>query len=136
MSEQAEAEQLKSAPEEVKSVVVNTSDSKPEMIAIRRRRKRRRSRSVAKVDPRYRRIHLALLITVAFLLIVSVTGNTVRDAFLAILVRIRDTFHGMHQMRLEVVALIIAFLILLYLTPGVEDYVLRKLGVHRSDDRR
>lgn len=139
MSEQAEASQLKSVPEEEdpmsSSSTVGTSSSDAEMTVVRKRKRRRRRKNAVTVDPRFRRIHMALLGIVLVLLVVAISGNSLRDSILSIAHKFGGPIHSsIRGIRLEVVALIVAAVILIYLTPGVEDQIFRMLGIHRGED--
>lgn len=106
------------APEMVTPIQV----SPPEMVAIRRRRRRRRSRA-DKAETPQRRAYIALL-CVVFVLMAIAAIKSVRQTLYNGLHSISPTL-ARHGIGLEVIALVLAGLILLYLMPGMEDRIVR-----------
>lgn len=109
--------------------------------ALRRRRRRRRRRSL-KTDNPERRIRIFLLALVVVLLILAITGAQAGSWLKGILASAKSSgqFHGLGEiarkfMRWDVIALIVAAIVLLYLQPGVEEKILRYLGI-KKDRRR
>jgi hypothetical protein len=102
----------------------------------RRRRRRRRKRQV-KTESNERRTRIFLGVIVVLLVLVALTGGELRKlasgakAFVMSHIPIAALKSAF---RLEVLALIAAALVLLYLMPGVEDKVLKTLGLR--DDRK
>ena len=83
-------------------------------------------------ETQFRQIRLALLTVVLLALGYFLTPASFHHQVGAAVKQIFRPFKGVvHTMHLEVVALIIAAAVLLYLTPGVEDFVLRLLGIRR-----
>jgi hypothetical protein len=126
-------------PERV--VVVEEDNASPTVGAesdpARRRRRRRRRRSV-RTESTERRLRFFLLGTVVLLIAVALTGGELRKSFSGVTDFLRPYIpiaSIKSMMRLEIFALIIAALILLYLMPGVEDKILRTLGI-KKDRRR
>jgi hypothetical protein len=132
MSERAEADPTNDderPPEE--TVNQYLASNRPGMIAVRRRKGRRRHRTAA-VDVRFRTIRLFLLGVVILLLIYQATPDSAREEVLRAGRQIVHPLHHLFAPKLEIVALLIAAAILIYLTPGVEDFVLRFLGIKRK----
>jgi hypothetical protein len=101
---------------------------------MRRRRRRRRRRSVDTGNTPTTRMHLILLGIIGVLLVLSVLGPGYRRQAIASVRHLIPNVAVDISRRMEIVALIVAGLILVYLTPGVEDRVLRALGL-RKDKR-
>jgi hypothetical protein len=100
----------------------------------RRRRHRRRRRSV-KNERTERRLRFFLLVTVGLLIFVAAGRTQLRGVGKGFIDTIRpyipvSTIKSL--MSYEVIALVLAALILLYLMPGVEDRVLRALGLKKE----
>ncbi|GAB4451329.1 MAG: hypothetical protein OHK0029_00280 [Armatimonadaceae bacterium] len=109
---------------------------------VRRRRRRRRRRSL-KADGPEKRIRLFLFGLVIVLLIVAVTGAQVgawlKDSLVVAKPWLKNS--GLVDLvkkflRWEVIALVIAGVILLYLQPEVEERVLKALGIKKERNRR
>lgn len=131
MSEQAaEARPPESAPSVPPA---DAADEAGYEVVRRRRRRRRRRRDTA--DTPSARIHMILLGVIALLLIGSILGQGYRRKFIDSVRHLLPNFAGDLSRRLEIVALVVAALILIYLTPGVEERVLRFLGI-KKDKRR
>jgi hypothetical protein len=95
-----------------------------------RRRKRRRSKKIDKAEQAASRVRFVLFGLVVILLLVAVSGQHFAQALLEQLKSIARPVKGMiHVPKLEVIALVIAALILLYMMPGVESTVKRWLGI-------
>lgn len=96
-----------------------------------RRRKRRRSRKVNKAERAASGLRFVLLGVVIILLLVAVSGQHFAQALLE---QLKDAARPIKSVlqapKLEVVALVIAALILLYMMPGVESTVRRWLGIN------
>jgi uncharacterized BrkB/YihY/UPF0761 family membrane protein len=96
-----------------------------------RRRKRRRSRKINKAEQVAARVRFVLLGLVVILLLVAVSGQHFAQALLEHLKEIVRPIKGViHAPKLEIVALVIAALILVYMMPGVESTVKRWLGIN------
>jgi hypothetical protein len=107
-----------------------------------RRRRRRRRRSSLKDDGPERRIRAGLLILVVVLLILAITGAQAGSWLKSLLAQAKPLAQSTgitsgikNIFRWEVFALLIAALILLYLQPGVEDKILRTLGIRKERKR-
>ena len=98
---------------------------------LRRRRRRRRRRSAAKNTPT-QRIHYFLLGVIGLLIVLSLLGPQFRQQAIGSLRHLLPHVAVDLGRRFEVIALVVAGLILLYLTPGVEDKVLRLLGIRKE----
>jgi hypothetical protein len=128
-----------SLPPQTTTAAENTAVLEGEAETVRRRRRRRRS---LKTEGPERRIRNFLLILVVVLLILAVTGAQAGSWLKSLLAQTKGFAQSSgivagirNLLRWEVFALLIAFLILLYLQPGVEDKILRKLGL-RKDRKR
>ena len=95
-----------------------------------RRSKRRRSKQLDKSEQAASRVRLVLFGLVIVLLIVAVSGQHFAQSLLQELKAIvRPVKSAVHAPKMEVVALGLAALILLYMMPGVESKVKRWLGL-------
>ena len=103
------------------------------MVAVRRRSRRRRSSHPDRAETPLRRFYIALLCVVVLLTSFAIL-KPLRDAVNGWVASVAPVL-GHLGISLEVVALIIAGLVLLYLMPGMEDRILRFFGIHR-DKRR
>ncbi|GEM_PF-4720310 len=124
-SEQA-AEEGVASPHTTSAAAATTG---PAMVAVRRRRRRRRR--TAPVPPQTARLRVALLVLVTGLILLTLVGGDVRRQIGAFLKSILPSITGLPFLRFEVIALLFAALIILYLLPGVEDKVLIFLGVRK-----
>lgn len=98
-----------------------------------RRRKRRRRQPVNKAEQIAGRMRFVLFGVVIILLLVAVSGQHFAQALLEQLKDIIRPVKGIiHAPKLEVIALVIAALILLYMMPGVESMVKRWLGINNG----
>lgn len=122
----SESESTAAEVAEASSSVVGSA-APPRMVSVIRRKRRR-----AKVDPRTLRLRLVLLAFVAGLLVLALAGGDLRREIGASVRVLLPAFTQGAQASLEVVVLVFAGLILLYLMPGVEERVLKALGVKRS----
>jgi hypothetical protein len=128
-----EAPATADSPAEV-VVVEETSYSSTDDEHARRRRRRRRRRSVRN-ETTGRRLRIFLFATVVLLVIVALTGGEFRQSVRGVADSVRHILPVAaikSMFRLEIFALILAALILLYLMPGVEDRVLRALGLKKE----
>jgi hypothetical protein len=123
------------------AVVVEEEDEGGDADALRRRRRRRRRRSL-KTDNPERRIRTFLLGLVVVLLILAVTGAQAGAWLKGLLATAKASgqFSGVKVIlekffRWEVAALLIAAVVLVYLQPGVEEKVLRALGIKKERRR-
>ncbi len=131
---------LSIATDEQKQVVVVEEADETDLDAtIQRRRRRHRRRRSLRTEGPERRIRALLLGVVVILLILAVTGLQAGSLFKSLLDQVRPLAHsygilaGIRNLfRWEILALIIAAVILLYLQPGVEDKVLRRLGIKKD----
>lgn len=104
-----------------------------------RRRRRRRRRRQVKTESNEKRTRLFLGAIVVLLLLVSFTGGELRKLASGVkstLVSYIPIAALKSAFRLEVLALLAAALVLLYLMPGVEDKVLRALGLRHERKRK
>ncbi|MBC8102847.1 MAG: hypothetical protein H7Z41_09695 [Cytophagales bacterium] len=105
------------------------------MVVVRRRSRRRR-RKEDKTEKVAGRIRLVLFGVVIVLLLVAVSGQYFA---MALLEQIKETVRPLktylNAPKLEVLALILAALILLYMMPGVESTVRRWLGIGRKSNK-
>ena len=122
------------------AVVANAASSDGEYEVVRRRRRRRRRRQES-ANPLTQRVQVVLFSVIIVLLVVTafVPAST-RHAFMDnarrhLVPNMTVSLNG----KFEVVALLVAALILLYLMPGVEEKVLKTLGLRqdkKSSSRR
>jgi uncharacterized BrkB/YihY/UPF0761 family membrane protein len=102
-----------------------------------RRRKRRRSKKVDKAEQAAIRVRFVLLLLVVILLLVAVSGQHFAQALLEHLKDIFRPVKGVLQApKLEIVALVVAALILLYMIPGVESTLRRWLGINSNPKQK
>jgi hypothetical protein len=112
------------------------SSSHPGMVAVRRRSKRRRRRTNS-ADVRSRQIRIGLLILIVGLIAFRLTGHSVHQFTNNALKQIfRPIYNLVVGVNFEIIALVIAAAVIIYLTPGVEDSVLRVFGIKRSANSR
>lgn len=133
---------LNAASEEKSRVIVVEEEADNEIDDNPLRRRRRRRRRSLKTEGPERRIRAGLLAVVVVLLILAVTGAQAGSWLKSLLAQAKPMIHSSgivagikNIFRWEVLALGIAALILLYLQPGVEDKVLRKLGIKKDRKR-
>ncbi len=107
-------------------------DPEPQQrMVVVRRRKRRRSQKINKAEQAAARLRFVLLGLVVILLLVAVSGQHFAQAFLEQLKElVRPMKSALQAPRLEVVALVVAALILIYMIPGVESTLRRWLGLN------
>ena len=99
-----------------------------------RRRKRRRSQQTDKSEQAAARVRLVLFGLVVVLLIVAVSGQHFAQTILQELKgMVRPLRGAVHAPKMEVVALGLAALILLYMMPGVESKIKRWLGITKPN---
>lgn len=104
----------------------------------RRRRRRRRRRSIQQ-ETASKGTRLFLIAVIVLLLIVAVTGGEIRKSLGPVLQSARALvpFAALKSVfRLETFALIVAALILVYLMPGMEEKILRAVGLKKDKRRR
>jgi hypothetical protein len=117
------------------------SASRPGYVAVRKRKKRRRSSPPPAAEPiRSGSVHLVLLALIGALIVLSLAGQGLRAQIIASLRGLAPSLGRFASYRFELIALIIAGLVVLYLMPGVEERVLGLLGIkkrrhHRGGDR-
>jgi len=113
------------------------SSTRPGMVAVRRRSRRRRSSRTSTSDYRSRQIRIGLLILIVAMLAFNLSGHSVHAFTYAIAKQVFRPIYGfVVGLHLEVVALVVAAAVLIYLTPGVEDSVLKVFGIKRTPKRR
>lgn len=115
MSEAEEQTQTKSAP-----------ITPPKMVAVRKRTRRRRS------DPPVKRKTLNFLLVSFALVFILAAVPEIRSAVISY----GHQLVGGKRMPAEVVALLLAGLVLIYLIPGVEDKVLIAVGLRKPSRSR
>ena len=99
-----------------------------------RRRKRRKTQQIDKSEQAAGRVRLVLFGLVVVLLIVAVSGQHFAQALLLELEgMVRPLKSAVHVPKMEVIALVLAALILLYMMPGVESKVKRWLGMTKPN---
>ena len=100
--------------------------SPPQMVAIRRRRGKRRRSRADKAETPQRRAYIALL-CVVFVLMAIAAVKPIRQT---VYNGVHSIWPGMERagIGLEVIALVLAGLILLYLMPGMEERILRLIN--------
>jgi hypothetical protein len=124
-----DATETAAPPSEKRKPLVFDPEPTQRMVVVRRR-KRRRSQKVSKADQAAARVRFVLLGLVVILLLVAVSGQHFAQALLEQLKEIARPVKGLlHAPKLEIVALVIAALILIYMMPGVESTVKRWLGI-------
>ena len=121
-------------PEDIQETINQYATTRPGMIAVRRRTHRRRQKPPS--DVHFRNVRIALLVVVIGLIVYMGMPDFLRQKFFAEVRQVFKPFRGLLQLRLDIIALVVAAGVLLYLTPGVEDYVLRLLGIRRDKKRR
>jgi hypothetical protein len=115
-------------------IVEETSQTSPDSDQARRRRRRRRRRSVRN-ETTALRMRLFLLVTVVLLIFVALTGSQFRQSVRGIVDSVRHIIPVAaikSFFRLEIFALVLAVLVIIYLMPGVEERVLRALGLKKE----
>lgn len=115
------------------AAVSGETDAPVEMIAVRRRSRRRRRNHPSRLETPQRRVYIILLCVVVLLTSFAVVKPLHEAVYNW--VKFVAPVLGHMGISLEVIALILAGLVLLYLMPGMEDRILRLLGIRR-DKRR
>ena len=120
-------------PDESVTVIANTASSDGDYEVVRRRRRRRRRRQES-ANPFGQRVQIVLFsIIIALLVVTAFVPAKMRHDFMDnarrhLVPNMSVSLNG----KFEVVALLVAALILLYLMPGVEEKVLKTLGLRQD----
>lgn len=133
MSDQTDVEPPAAAVPTSSVLAADANGQEPVVYEVRRRRRRRRRRHDVASTPAAR-LHYALLALIGILFVFSLlpnVGHKAIDSLRHMLPHFAINIGG----HLEVVALAIAALVVLYFTPGVEERVLRALGIKREKHR-
>jgi len=104
--------------------------------AVVRKSSRRRRRRDEMTSPTVAKIQIALLVFIGLLMVLNLAGVGVMGAVSGFLRKTLPEARNVIAGRFELVALLFAALVIVYMMPGVEEKVLTKLGLRRKSNRR